>query len=136
MRVYKLSFRTPGVFLDREGNNFKGNLEFEVEKNGEWVSAQEAGLQVISSSHFSDNIVLQTLPVTELDVPTRDEGIKVYYLLIQDNDSWNFRLVATECPDCWDFFNEIDPSKILEPNRTGKIIVGEGTIPAEDTRPV
>lgn len=135
MRVYKLSFRTPGIFLDEEGNNFTGNLTFEVETGeGIWQEASEVGLQVIPADHFRPNTAVTTLVTASIAVPKRNDGLREYYVLMEDDQKYNFRIVADHCPDCFDFFRETGQGeeRILDNDRNGRIVVGTGFFGTEE----
>lgn len=128
MRVYKLTFRTPGIFLDREV--FKGQLYFEIKKNGTWMSVEQAGIQVVPEDRFRLNSVILEPKFTTINVPTRDSQNVTYYMVVQDGAGYEFRIVADQCPDCWDFFQDTDrQDQIIDlENRRGRIIVGQGFI--------
>lgn len=130
MRVYRLTFRTPGIFLDREV--FKGNLTFEVRKDGEeeWKSVESAGILVIPEDKFTLNsVVVDLKPASVIDVPTRDKQNVTYYLVVPDSAYVEYRIIADHCPDCWDLFQETGRAdQIIDTNnRRGKIIVGKGS---------
>lgn len=134
MRVYKLSFRTPGIFLDEQGNNFKGTLVFEIRKPGEteWKSVEDYGIKVIPDANFRINSITDVPGFVDTinKVPKRDEGILKYEIVIPDADTYEYRIIATKCPDCYTLFNESGmEDRIEEPgNPNGRLIVGQGTI--------
>lgn len=133
MRVFRLNLRTPGIFLDREGNDFKGTLEFQMrihregENTDDWKKPEELGIKVIGLDKV--NSVSTTLVLKELNVPTRDEGKREFDIIVPDTDSYDYRILATNCPDCWNLFKEIKQGEILDSDdKRGRIVVGSGTI--------
>lgn len=137
MRVFKLQFRTPGIFLDRE--TFKGKLYFEVDqRDGQgFVPVENTGILVLPEDRYRANAVVTDARFTStIEVPTRDSQNAIYYMIVGEGtaNAIDFRIVADQCPDCWDLFQEThQEDKILEPtNRKGRIIVGQGTIGNED----
>lgn len=134
MRVFKLKFRTPGIFLDEQGNNFKGDLIFEVKKEGdtEWKSVEDYGIKVILEKNFKVNTItnIPEFVSTISKVPKRDEGELNYEIVIPDNDKYDYRIIATKCPDCYTLFRETHQvDRIIDTaNPNGKIVVGQGTI--------
>ena len=133
MRVYKLSFRTPGIFLDDQFISRKGTLAFEVKKpNGDWESVESAGIQVIPESKFKADSVVRELQTEAIAVPTRDAGTLTYYMLLGDTEELDYRIKAKNCPDCWDFYKDTGRDTeewILDGSRRGWIVVGKGKIP-------
>ena len=130
MRVYRLTFRTPGIFLDRDV--FRGSLTFEVRKDGEteWTSIESAGIVAIPEDKFTLNSVVMDLrPASTIDVPTRDKQNAIYYLVVPDGSYTEYRIVADHCPDCWDLYQETGRAdQIIDTNnRRGRIIVGKGS---------
>lgn len=140
MRVFKVSFRTPGIFLDREGNEFRGSLEFELKPLDSadipenWKKPSDLGIKVIAHENFQVDTITPTLRIGEITVPTRGDGTKDYEIIIPDTAGYEYRIVATKCPDCWDLFDEgteEERNKIIDKgDRNGRIIVGKGYIPA------
>lgn len=133
MRVYSVLFRTPGIFLDEDGNNFKGNLTFELLLNGTWTNINQVpGIKVIQDTNFQLNSFSSKLYTVEnLKVPKRNEGILKYDFILQDDASYKYRIVADGCPECWDLFKENEgyQGEILDyDNRRGRIVVGSGII--------
>ena len=130
MRVYKLTFRTPGIFLDRDV--FKGGLAFEVKREGEegWIPFESAGILAIPEDKFTLNsVAVELRPVSTIEVPTRDKQNAIYYLVVPDGSYTEYRIVADHCPDCWDLFQETGRvDQIIDTNnRRGRIIVGRGS---------
>lgn len=135
MRVFRLSLRTPGIFLDREGNDFKGTLEFQLRRHstapvdeGDWETPENLG--IIVTEVVVPDVVSENIPtVNKVVVPARDEGRKDFDIVIPDEVQYDYRIVATNCPECWTFFEETGRGTILDSNnRKGRIIVGNGTI--------
>lgn len=133
MKVYKLTFRTPGIFLDDQFEAGKGKLYFEVRNSGteeEFKPVEEFGVQMISEKNFKDpNSVVENLIVQEPEVPSRDDGKVTYYAILKEDQCLEYRIVAENCPDCWDFYRDSnkDSSWFIEGGRRGKILVGRGT---------
>lgn len=139
MNVYKLTLKTPGIFLDKQGNpNFTGNLFFEINTQGdEWKNVNDLeGIAIISEDNFDElpAVVPEVRLEQSIEVPSGDEGTRIYYVAIPASyfDSTgvvNYRIVATGCVDCWEFFVDIgEPERVDMSNKKGRIIVGEGKI--------
>lgn len=138
MRVFRLSLRTPGIFLDREGNEFKGALEFQLREHseapvdeGDWKTPENLGImvtEVVPLDFISENVP----EVNKISVPARDEGRKEFDIVIPDTAVYDYRIVATNCPECWTLFEETGRGVILDTgDRKGRIVVGNGTIGGE-----
>lgn len=137
MKVYKLTFRTPGTFLDEDGNNFRGTLTLELSEDAsDWKSPEDLGLKVFSDEDFQvDSINAKPLTIlSPVPVPKRNEGTVICYILLPDNTMYQYRIVATKCPDCYDLFKNYDypDTEILDEDRNGRIVIGKGTIGSVD----
>ena len=99
----------------------------EGENTDDWKKPEELGIKVIGLDKV--NSVTTTLVLKELNVPTRDEGKREFDIIVPDTDSYDYRILATNCPDCWNLFKEIKQGEILDSDdKRGRIVVGSGTI--------
>lgn len=132
MKVIKLDLKTPGIFLDREGGSFEGTLEFEIKKGDRWVNVNSGSsdVKILSKPVTPGTVSTATaLATKKLKVPERSEGTLEYYAIVADDATFEYRIVANPCPDCGDFFIDInEESRLLSGSKWGPIQVGEGRI--------
>lgn len=132
MRVYRLTFRTPGIFLDEEGNNFRGRIYLELKNGDDWVSPESLGIQVLPED-FPLNKVVGSYQTASLALPKRGDGTRIFNILLPDSveeEPRKYRIVVEDCLDCYTLIEEGGYEGSILDSR--HIVVDTGTIPKQD----
>lgn len=134
MKAVKLTVRTPGMFLDRESTGFDGNMyiQFQKEEGMSWKFPEELGNVIRAYEGTPDLTILAA--TCSLEIPTRDQDEKTYTVVFTEDGTWNYRIVATRCPDCKRIFNDTQRtssilSNFIDPNgdEVEAVVVGNGS---------
>lgn len=130
MKIIQISVRTPGIFLGKDSPNLSGEvpqLSMEVRKEGtpNWMSVNntESGVRIVSSTL---GVFSGSLETGSVQVPNQEDGTRVFNLLVPDQTSWEYRILAKPCLDCERLFSQQGKAdRILQ---DGSVIVGTGSI--------
>ena len=130
MKVVRITLRTPGIFLSVGHAETAPNLTLHVrkispEQDSDWKSVNDvADIQVLSGS-IEIPSVLETLQTGSVEVPRQDDSIRTFDLLMQDQETWEYRISAQPCLDCERIFTSRgEEARIWEHG----VIVGSGSI--------
>lgn len=127
MRVIRVKLRTPGIYIKSPAV-----LEFQVKPAGTGDEnykpvEEETGIKVLANANHPDDngkgVFSGELEVQEVNVPYQDGGEKIYDLLIDDYQSWEYRILAHKCFDCVQIFKD----KVVDIS-DWTVEVGHGTI--------
>lgn len=131
MKVVQIELRTPGIFLgavaDREHDPV---LVLQIKVNNSWVDVNEVDeIKVVSSTlNYSGSFATGSLPTEYVEVPRQDQPTRTFDLLVADNSTWEYRILAKPCVDCKRLFLDKGLNDRVEED--GSVVVGKGTIQA------
>lgn len=130
MKVVEITLRTPGIFLNESHADSAPSLSLWVRKHqpeeGDWSEINSTpGIQVLTGSVEVPSIAGSIIPSGSVRVPRQDEGIMKYSLLMQDGETWEYRVSARPCLDCERIFSSRGEESRIWQNG---VVVGSGSI--------
>ena len=138
MKVLDFNLRTPGIFLQEKdktigGSEIKLSLEIwqETEDPEESDYTSESGwkninedenIKVLADVPEPEDLKQGELRTQELKVPYQNTGTVTYKLLVPDNKTWFYRIVAVPCIECYKLYEDMRID-----SETLKVLVGKGS---------
>lgn len=128
MKVVRVSFRTPGVFIQGQVE-----LEMQVKPTGsrpeDWTAIEnESRIKVlaesVSPSPEGTGSFVGSIETQSVEVPHVGESIKTYDLLMKDGETWEYQVLAKNCFNCMQAF----PSRSVLSDSDFTVWISSGSI--------
>lgn len=119
--IFRLNFRTTGIYLDRQDWYQANNLILQFRDNGSsWVTLPKGSSKVkLSGSaetiynvnpNWTDGASIESSSFAGIPPRGEDREIAILVPDVTRLDSLEYRVVGKNCIDCWEFYKNSDQS--------------------------